>query len=55
VYANPFSHRRELNYKSYQMESTPVFGATVEEDVEIAAEIAKAVAGAGFLRSKIAV
>jgi hypothetical protein len=37
------------------MESTPVFGATVEEDVEIAAEIAKAVAGAGFLRSKIAV
>jgi len=41
VYANPFSRRRKLRYSRYQMESTPVFGATVEEIVEIAAEITK--------------
>jgi hypothetical protein len=37
------------------MESTPVFGATVEENVEIAAEIAKAAEGVSVRRSKIAV
>jgi hypothetical protein len=37
VYANPFSRRRKLKYKCYQMESMPVFCATVEEIVEITA------------------
>jgi hypothetical protein len=54
VYANPFSRRRELNYKRYQAESMPVFSATVEEFVEIIAAIAKSGAGITFSCRKIA-
>src|SRR5579864_2586016 len=48
------SARRELRYKRCQMESMPVFCATVEEFVEIAAKIAKNVAAPTCTRSKIA-
>ncbi len=52
VYANPFSRRRKLRYKCYQMESMPVFGATVEEIVEIAAQVAECWRGTTFSRKK---
>jgi hypothetical protein len=53
VYANPFSRRRKLKYKCYQIESMPVFGASVEEIVEIQGEITKSSVGASILSNKI--